>query len=78
MQFMDCTKYYRAFTESDVKKICDVQWLAEKLDFLAVYDIKWGYFEWRLRTLKVLFCCFLSYVHKDMTWGFQMSYYSLS
>ena len=26
----------------------NVQWLAEKLDFLAVYDIKWGYFEWVL------------------------------
>ena len=46
-----------------------VQWLAEKLDFLAVYDIKWGYFEWRLHTLKVLLCCSLSYVYNDMTWG---------
>ena len=27
-----------------------LQWLAEKLDFLAVYDIKCGYFEWRLST----------------------------
>ena len=31
-----------------------VQWLAEKLDFLAVYGIKWGYFEWVPCTLKVL------------------------
>ena len=46
-----------------------LQWLAEKLDFFAVYDIKWGYFEWRLHTLKAL-----SFVHKDMTWGFQMSF----
>ena len=35
----------------------NVQWLARKLDFLAVYDIKWGYYEWGLRTLKVLLCC---------------------
>ena len=41
--------------------------LAEKLDFFEVYDIKWGYFEWELRTLKVLLYCFLSYVHIDMT-----------
>ena len=27
---------------------------AGKLDFLAVYDIKWGYAEWTLHTLKVL------------------------
>ena len=35
-----------------------IQWLAEKLDFFAAYDIKWGYFEWRLPTLKVLLFCF--------------------
>ena len=37
-----------------------VQWLAEKLDFLEVCDITWGYFEWELHTLKVLLCNFLS------------------
>ena len=37
-----------------------LQWLAGKLDFLAVYDVEWGYFELRLRTLEVLLCCFLS------------------
>ena len=58
-------------------KSYQVQWLAEKLDFLEVYDIKWGYFEWRLHTLKELFSYVLDYVHKDMTWGFQMSYFSL-
>ena len=55
-----------------------LQWLAEKLDFLAVYGIKWGYFEWVLCTLKVLLYCFLSYVHIDMTLGFKMSYFSSS
>ena len=64
-------KFYR-----DGAKI--IQWLAEKLDFFDVYDMKWGYFEWELRTLKVLLCCFLSYVNKDMIWGFQKSYFSLS
>ena len=48
----------------------NIQWLAEKLDFLAVYDIKWRYFEWRLHTLKVLLFCFLSYGRIDMTWSF--------
>ena len=51
----------------------NIQWLAEKLDFFEVYDIKWGYFEWELHTIKVLLCCTLSYVNKDMTWGFQIS-----
>ena len=36
-----------------------IQWLAEKLDFFKVYDIKWGYLEQGLRTLKVLLCSFL-------------------
>ena len=40
-----------------------LQWLAEKLDFLAVFDLNWRYFEGELHTLKVLLCCFLSYVH---------------
>ena len=35
-----------------------VQLLARKLDFLAVYDIKWRYFEWRLQILKVLISVF--------------------
>ena len=43
-----------------------VQVLAKKLDFFKVCDIKWGYFEWELHILKVLLCCFLSYVNKDM------------
>ena len=29
-----------------------IQWLAERLDFFDVYDMKWGDFEWELRTLK--------------------------
>ena len=32
----------------------NIQWLAEKLDFLAVYDIKWRYIKWELCTLKML------------------------
>ena len=55
-----------------------IQWLAEKLDFLAVNDIRWGYFERVSCTLKVLLYCFLSFVYIDMTWGFQMIYFSSS
>ena len=43
-----------------------LQWPAEKPDFLAVYGIKWGHFQWRLHTLKVLFSYFLGYVNKDL------------
>ena len=39
-------------------KYSKIQWLAGKLDFLAVYDIKWRYFEWRLQILKVLISVF--------------------
>ena len=42
-----------------------------------LYEGKQVYFETRLHTLKVLLCCFLSNVQRDMAWGFQMSYYSL-
>ena len=52
-----------------------LQWLAEKLDSLEVYDVKQGYSQLELHTLKVLLCRFLSYVNKDMTRGFQMSYF---
>ena len=55
-----------------------IHWLAEKLDFFEVYDIKWGYLEWKLRSLKVLLCCFLSYVNKGMTLVFQMNHLSSS
>ena len=30
----------------------EVQWIAGKMDFLAVYDIKQGRFEWKLLTCK--------------------------
>ena len=46
--------------------------LTKKLDFLAVYEVRWVYyFEWRLFTFKDLLWCFLSYVKVDITKAFK-------
>ena len=52
---------FTRFSYNDIKlkwEKFDVQWLAEKLDSLAVYDIKWRYFKWELLIWKVLFFLF--------------------
>ena len=52
----------------------------EKLQCLKkqdpLYEAKQLYFEPRLHTLKLQFCCFFSNIQRSMAWGFQMNYCS--
>ena len=66
----DISKFYTIVGIVRMLVCLYVQWLAEKLDFLAVYDIKWRYFEWKLHTLKVLFCYFFKLCAYRYDFGF--------
>ena len=54
-----------------------LQWCGIESHQDPFYAVNW-YFSRRSETLKVVLCCFLSYVLINMAWGFQMSYYSSS